>query len=378
MHLAKDAGLKIGVHMMPGLPGSDPDRDMESFRVLFEDPAYRPDLQPGVLREVHRLPGLRVRVAPVDPFQHVLVGRLNPQLHAGRTQVQGFGHLDAQEAVRLRLDREANASARGRFVGGLRGREVRSLESVKPVEAPFHEPLPIARFEGGEGSAEDDQIHLVRIMSDPLQRLDSGRGLPPWIVMMIRGPPGSGFRAQVGLRCPEPRSTRAICADTVRTSMGGGHHGDHRNAARRPCRLDTQEVLHSLPVGTGHPLEDRRIRWKASETMRACEAQLDPLELVLRGGPSIPELYGQGLDKFRVETAHEGQPGSSDRTGASGTAACARPNRSTARASPTPRDASPAKTRAVPAMIPASRAGEWESSLTGLTKKPIQSKNRAI
>jgi len=29
--------------MMPGLPGSDPDRDMESFRVLFEDPAYRPD-----------------------------------------------------------------------------------------------------------------------------------------------------------------------------------------------------------------------------------------------------------------------------------------------------------------------------------------------
>src|SRR5437762_10271635 len=43
MLLAKDAGLKIGVHMMPGLPGSDPDRDMDSFRVLFEGPAYRPD-----------------------------------------------------------------------------------------------------------------------------------------------------------------------------------------------------------------------------------------------------------------------------------------------------------------------------------------------
>src|SRR5438309_8132431 len=112
--------------------------------------------------------------------------------------------------------------------------------------------------------------------------------------------------------------------------------------------------------------------------MRACEPQLNPLELVLRGGPSIADLSGQGLGKFRLETAHEGQPGPSDRTGGSGTAACARPNRSTARASPTPRDASPAKTRAVPAMIPASRAGEWESSLTGLTKKPIQSKNRAI
>ncbi len=40
---AKAAGLKVGVHMMPGLPGSDVDRDFESFRLLFEDPAYRPD-----------------------------------------------------------------------------------------------------------------------------------------------------------------------------------------------------------------------------------------------------------------------------------------------------------------------------------------------
>ena len=41
--LAKDAGLKVGIHMMPGLPGTDPDRDLESFRLLFDDPAYRPD-----------------------------------------------------------------------------------------------------------------------------------------------------------------------------------------------------------------------------------------------------------------------------------------------------------------------------------------------
>ena len=43
MGRAKDAGLKVGAHMMPGLPGSDPDRDLESMRVLFGDPAYRPD-----------------------------------------------------------------------------------------------------------------------------------------------------------------------------------------------------------------------------------------------------------------------------------------------------------------------------------------------
>jgi elongator complex protein 3 len=43
MARAKAAGLKVGAHMMPGLPESDPDRDFESFRALFEDPAYRPD-----------------------------------------------------------------------------------------------------------------------------------------------------------------------------------------------------------------------------------------------------------------------------------------------------------------------------------------------
>ena len=41
---AKDAGLKVGYHMMPGLPGNDVDRDLASFRALFEDPDYRPDM----------------------------------------------------------------------------------------------------------------------------------------------------------------------------------------------------------------------------------------------------------------------------------------------------------------------------------------------
>src|SRR5881296_1930795 len=43
MGRAKAAGLKVGAHMMPGLPGSDCDRDFDSFRTLFDDPDYRPD-----------------------------------------------------------------------------------------------------------------------------------------------------------------------------------------------------------------------------------------------------------------------------------------------------------------------------------------------
>lgn len=41
---ARDAGLKLCYHMMPGLPSSDFDRDLESFRRIFEDPEYRPDM----------------------------------------------------------------------------------------------------------------------------------------------------------------------------------------------------------------------------------------------------------------------------------------------------------------------------------------------
>ncbi len=39
----REAGLKVGFHMMPGLPGSDPERDLASFRTLFDDQEFRPD-----------------------------------------------------------------------------------------------------------------------------------------------------------------------------------------------------------------------------------------------------------------------------------------------------------------------------------------------
>lgn len=42
--LVKDAGLKLCYHMMPGLPDATPDQDVESFRRIMEDPAFRPDM----------------------------------------------------------------------------------------------------------------------------------------------------------------------------------------------------------------------------------------------------------------------------------------------------------------------------------------------
>lgn len=41
---AKEAGLKVCYHMMPGLPGTDPQGDLEDLRRLFLEEVYRPDM----------------------------------------------------------------------------------------------------------------------------------------------------------------------------------------------------------------------------------------------------------------------------------------------------------------------------------------------
>lgn len=42
--LTKDACLKVVAHMMPGLPGSDPDKDLEDLINLVSDDKYKPDM----------------------------------------------------------------------------------------------------------------------------------------------------------------------------------------------------------------------------------------------------------------------------------------------------------------------------------------------
>jgi elongator complex protein 3 len=41
---AKDAGLKVAYHMMPGLPGSSRENDLESFKMMIDDERFKPDM----------------------------------------------------------------------------------------------------------------------------------------------------------------------------------------------------------------------------------------------------------------------------------------------------------------------------------------------
>jgi len=42
--IAKNAGLKVCYHMMPGLLGSNEKKDLETFRMIFTDERYKPDM----------------------------------------------------------------------------------------------------------------------------------------------------------------------------------------------------------------------------------------------------------------------------------------------------------------------------------------------
>lgn len=42
--ILKDAGLKVVYHMMPGMPGSDFEKDLKAFREIFTNSAYKPDM----------------------------------------------------------------------------------------------------------------------------------------------------------------------------------------------------------------------------------------------------------------------------------------------------------------------------------------------
>ncbi|NIP66933.1 tRNA uridine(34) 5-carboxymethylaminomethyl modification radical SAM/GNAT enzyme Elp3 [Candidatus Bathyarchaeota archaeon] len=42
--ILKDAGLKICYHMMPGLPGSNYQRDLRGFKTIFTDSSFKPDM----------------------------------------------------------------------------------------------------------------------------------------------------------------------------------------------------------------------------------------------------------------------------------------------------------------------------------------------
>lgn len=74
----KNAGYKILYHIMLGLPGSDPKRDIEMFRILFQDNRFRPDM-------LKIYPTLVVKGAPL--YQDYIKGEYHPYTDSTAGQI---------------------------------------------------------------------------------------------------------------------------------------------------------------------------------------------------------------------------------------------------------------------------------------------------
>lgn len=139
----RDAGLKVGFHMMPNLPGSPIECDRAVFRALFDDPRFRPDflkLYPTLVTPGAELETLyeRGEYAPYDEDSLVdliaeIKGGLPEYVRLQRVQrdipakliVAGSRHGNFRQLAAVRLH------ASGRTCRCIRCREVGRRDSTR-------------------------------------------------------------------------------------------------------------------------------------------------------------------------------------------------------------------------------------------------------
>jgi elongator complex protein 3 len=181
---AKGAGLKVGVHMMPGLPGSDADRDLESFRLLFEDPAYRPDflkIYPTLVLPGTSLDGLwkSGRYTPLSTEEAVeLVSRVKaivPRWCRIQRVQREIGASEIQDGAKrgdLRLLAKARLRSRGLDCHCVRCREVgfRDIpprpESLTLLRSDYESSHGLEVFLSYEDPGRDVLVAYARLRID--------------------------------------------------------------------------------------------------------------------------------------------------------------------------------------------------------------------
>lgn len=92
--VAKDRGLKVCYHIMPGLPGSSPQHDIESFQRMFEDQRFCPDM-------LKIYPTLIVKGTPL--YEKWVLGEYRP--YTTREAVQTIAEMKALAPKWVRIQR---------------------------------------------------------------------------------------------------------------------------------------------------------------------------------------------------------------------------------------------------------------------------------
>jgi len=177
--IAKDAGLKIVYHMMPGMPGSNPQKDIAAFKRIFTDSAFKPDMikiypclaiagtkayewyQNGTYEPytTEEAANVIVEIKKIIP-QWIRVMRVQRDIPA-RLILAGVKKSDVRELVQSKL------KAQGDQCQCIRCREVGHRMAVDQVK-PDLEKVKILtqRYEASEGreffiSAEDPENNVL-------------------------------------------------------------------------------------------------------------------------------------------------------------------------------------------------------------------------
>ncbi len=148
------------------------------------------DLQtpvPAVLRASADLGGT---MATLHARQYPVVQDLDTELHTSGTECHRTFDLIGREHIRTGLHGHPHTSAFGDRVQPLSLLQTVGIHSVQRIEATFDEPFLILRITTGERPAHDDQIDLVRVVSDLIQLRDTIDHLLPGIESVAGGPPG--------------------------------------------------------------------------------------------------------------------------------------------------------------------------------------------
>jgi elongator complex protein 3 len=177
--IAKDAGLKIVYHLMPGMPGSNPERDLTAFKHVFTDSAFKPDMikiypclviagtkaydwyregvyKPYTTEEAAELTAEVKKALP--PWVRVM--RVQRDIPAGLI-VAGVGKSNLRQLVRQKL------AEHGERCGCIRCREVGHRLAVDNVTADSEKiQILTSRYQASEGqeifiSAEDPENDVL-------------------------------------------------------------------------------------------------------------------------------------------------------------------------------------------------------------------------
>lgn len=251
---ARDAGFKVNYHLMPGLPGSDRERDLESFRQVFTNPRFCPDM---------------VKVYPTQVLEGT---ELYDQWRQGdyrppktEEMVDLLSEVKSMmprwvRTMRILRDIPSNRIADGVLAGNLA--ELVEREMVKRGT----KCSCIRCREVGRGQRRERQSPAVSI-DFTIEQYEAGNGTELFIsaddeddallgYCRLRVPSSQAHRDEVGADCAIVRELR-VCGEALPLGGHGQEAVQHRGLGRRlleeaesiACELDKERLLILSGIG---------------------------------------------------------------------------------------------------------------------------------